>query len=327
MTALLSISELRIQHRRGGTVTPLVDGVSFTVAAGEALGLVGESGSGKTLTALSALRLLPPGVVQTAGSIVFAGRELSTLDDEGMRRLRGNELAMIFQDPMTSLNPAFTIGNQIAEAVRAHRPGTDRATARNRAVEMLDLVGIPAARARLRDYPHAFSGGMRQRAMIAMALSGEPRLLIADEPTTALDVTIQAQILELLARLQQDLGMAMIVVTHDLGVVADVCHRVCVMYAGQLVERAPVDTFYARPRHPYGEGLLRAMPQSTAPGARLRVIPGAVPSGAFPPGCRFHPRCGYVEPACTADPPDLVDDGPVSVRCRRHAELRLRGAR
>jgi peptide/nickel transport system ATP-binding protein len=261
------------------------------------------------------------------GSVVFEGRELVTLPPEDMRRIRGDDISMIFQEPMTSLNPAYTVGNQIAEVVRAHR-GVPRKVAWASAVDMLDRVGIPNPAGRARDYPHAFSGGMRQRAMIAMALANQPKLLIADEPTTAVDVTIQAQILELLEQLQADLGMAVVFVTHDLGVVAQFCNRVVVMYAGQVVEGASIDTLFARPAHPYTEGLMDSMPQSAAKGANLHVIPGEVPRpDELPAGCRFHPRCAYATPACTAAPVALEPHDAGLVRCIRADELTLRGGR
>jgi oligopeptide/dipeptide ABC transporter ATP-binding protein len=284
----------------------VVEDVSFTVAPGETLGLVGESGSGKTVTSLSIMQLvpMPPGRF-AGGSIEFDGQDLTRLPETQLRRLRGNDIAMVFQESMTSLNPAFTIGDQIAESVRVHR-GLGRRAALDRAVEVLDLVGIPSPRERVHAYPHEFSGGMRQRAAIAMALACEPRLLIADEPTTALDVTVQAQVLALLRDLQQRFGMAMLFITHNLGVVADICDRVAVMYAGQIVEVADVDALFARPAHPYTAGLLRAMPQLGRRGERLAVIPGVPPMPwAMPAGCRFHPRCPHEEPACQAAAPAL----------------------
>jgi len=293
-----------------------VDGVSFSLPPGGTLGVVGESGCGKSLTALSLLRLAPePPVRVVGGEVRFQGRDLLTLSEPELRRVRGRQAAMIFQEPMTSLNPVFTVGEQIAEGVRLHL-GASRAQARERAVEMLRQVGIPAPGERVDAYPHQLSGGMRQRVMIAMALACDPVLLIADEPTTALDVTIQAQILDLLARLQAERGMAVLLITHDLGVVAESCDAVVVMYAGRVVERAPVQALFSRPAHPYTAGLLRSIPVrrgATAAGApaareRLRAIPGMVPSlRSLPPGCAFRERCeraldvcAHVTPALTA---------------------------
>ncbi len=278
-------------HTRDGVVRA-VDGVSFELRAGETLALVGESGSGKSVTSLSILRLIasPPGRI-VGGSIRFQGRDLLALSADGMRGVRGREISMIFQEPMTSLNPVYSCGEQIAEVVRLHERA-DHATARARAIEMLRLVGIPSPEQRVDEYPHQLSGGMRQRVMIAMALACRPAMLIADEPTTALDVTIQAQILELLARLQRELGMAVLLITHDLGVVAEAADRVAVMYAGQVVEAATVEAAFARPLHPYTAGLLASRPRLGQTRERLLTIPGQVPDPArFPPGCRFHPRC------------------------------------
>jgi peptide/nickel transport system ATP-binding protein len=312
-----------------GWVT-VVEDVAFSVAAGETLGLVGESGSGKTVTSLAVMQLvpMPPGRF-SGGRVMFAGRDLMTLSERALRSVRGNDIAMVFQESMTSLNPAFTIGDQIAESVRQHRQLPRRA-AYDRAVEVLDLVGIPSPRERAGAYPHEFSGGMRQRAAIAMALACEPRLLIADEPTTALDVTVQAQVLELLRSLQQRFGMAMLFITHNLGVVADICDRVAVMYAGQIVEVAAVEGLFAAPSHPYTEGLLRAMPQLGRRGERLAVVPGTPPlPWAMPDGCRFHPRCPYAADVCRGLPPDLRplgDDTRRTSRCARIGELALEGA-
>jgi peptide/nickel transport system ATP-binding protein len=302
---------------------------------------VGESGSGKTVSALAIMGLLPAKVSRVSGSIRFERREMTTLSSADLRRLRGDEIAMIFQEPMTSLNPAFTVGNQIAEQVRTHR-GTGRAEARKVAVQMLDRVEIPQAGLRAEDYPHAFSGGMRQRVMIAMALSCSPKLLIADEPTTALDVTTQAQIVELLQTLQREEDMAMIFVTHDLGVIADVADDVVVMYAGQTVEYGAAAGLFARPRHPYTEALLHSIPQLTPRGEPLHAIPGMVPRpDQFPSGCRFAPRCSYAQDACTESPVPMrgqspgavagaerVDHGRAAVtltRCARQDELTLSG--
>jgi peptide/nickel transport system ATP-binding protein len=325
--SLLSVEGLSVQFATTGGWVTVVDDVGFHIEPGETVGLVGESGSGKTVTSLAILGLLPRRTSRVEkGTIRLDGRDLRSLTPLEMRRLRGQEISMIFQEPMTSLNPAFTVGNQIAEAVRIHL-GVSRRAAMARAVELLELVGIPDASRRIKDYPHAFSGGMRQRAMIAMAVACNPRLLVADEPTTALDVTVQAQVLELLRGLQAELGMGILFVTHDLGVVANVCNRVVVLYAGQVVEQAPADRFFARPRHPYAEGLLTALPQASQPGSPLATIEGEVPRPeSLPRGCRFHPRCRYVQPACHDQPVSLVPVSSVEgaqVRCLRHEELDL----
>ncbi|HVH69361.1 MAG TPA: ABC transporter ATP-binding protein [Gemmatimonadales bacterium] len=301
---------------RGRGTARAVDGVSFDVLPGETLGIVGESGCGKTVTSLSILRLIPepPGHIRPGSFIEFEGRNLLTLEPRELRAIRGNQIAMIFQEPMTSLNPVFTVGDQIAEAAIVHQH-LKRGAARRRAIEMLQLVGIPDPEERVDHYPHQLSGGMRQRVMIAMALVCHPKLLIADEPTTALDVTIQAQILELLDRLQSELGMAVMLITHDFGVVAGSADRVVVMYAGQVVEQAPTAELFAHPLHPYTEGLLSSVPRlearSASPDrARLHAIPGQVPAAtAWPAGCRFHPRCPYVWDRCRAEEPPLLDAG------------------
>jgi peptide/nickel transport system ATP-binding protein len=303
--ALLDVRDLRTSFFTPRGEARAVDGVSFSVDAGRTLGLVGESGCGKTMTALSILRLTPPSGIVVGGEIVFDGRNLLTLSEREMRRVRGNAIAMIFQEPMSSLNPVFTVGNQIAEAVRLHQ-GLSRRAARDKAIEMLKLVDIPEAERRVGEYPHQLSGGMRQRVMIAMALSCHPRLLIADEPTTALDVTIQAQILDLLAELQQRLGMALILVTHDLGIVAERADDVAIMYAGRIVEHAPVEAIFAHPLHPYTRGLLRSIPKVGAEKARrLEAIPGLVPDLlGLPSGCHFRDRCESAIAGCvTVDPP------------------------
>ena len=324
-------------HTPAGRV-PAVDGVSLAVERGRALGLVGESGCGKSVTAMSILRLVaPPGVIES-GSILLDGPDgpvdLVSLPEPQLRRIRGGRIGMVFQEPMTSLNPVFTVGDQVAEVVLLHRD-TTRAAARRRALEMLRLVRIADPERRLQEYPHQLSGGMRQRVMIAMALACEPDLLIADEPTTALDVTIQAQILDLLADLRRRLGMALILITHDLGVVAETCDDVAVMYAGRIVEQAPVARLFAAPRHPYTIGLLAARPdpegeRSATARQPLRTIPGAVPPPrAFPSGCRFHPRCSFARaeasaagPACHAAVPELtaIEPGHL-VRCHYAAAL------
>jgi peptide/nickel transport system ATP-binding protein len=318
---LLEVTDLSVAFTGHKETVTVVDHVSFSVRAGETLGIVGESGSGKTVSSLALVGLLPRNAAVT-GSARFDGRELIGMSTRPLRNVRGNDISVIFQEPMTSLDPSFTVGNQLMEAYRNHKGGS-KAAARERAMEMLRLVGIPEPQKRIAEYPHNFSGGMRQRVMIALALICSPRLLIADEPTTALDVTIQSQILELLRRLQDELGMAIIFVTHDLGVVARVCDQVSVMYAGQAVEQASVDDIFAAPRHPYSIGLLDSMPQSVVKGERLRMIPGTVPlPSRFPSGCRFAPRCPYVVEECTTAPPDLERlDGGRLVRCIRHADL------
>ncbi|HEY7948384.1 MAG TPA: dipeptide ABC transporter ATP-binding protein [Acidimicrobiales bacterium] len=325
---LLTVEHLRVEFATRDGWLPVVEDVGFGVMPGRTLGLVGESGSGKTVSALAIMGLLPRRESRVPeGAVHFDGKELTQLSAERMRQIRGNDIAMIFQEPMTSLNPAFTVGNQIAEQVRAHRE-VSRAEAWARAVDMLDQVGIPDPSRRARDYPHAFSGGMRQRVMIAMALSCEPKLLIADEPTTALDVTTQAQILELLASLQQERQMAMIFVTHDLGVISDIADDVVVMYAGQVVERTAAGELFDLPHHPYSEALLSSMPQLASPGSPLKVIVGQVPRpDEVVAGCRFGPRCDYVVDACRAGPVALeptVASGGLA-RCVRHAELTLVG--
>jgi phosphonate C-P lyase system protein PhnK len=302
---LLSVRNLTVAFGRA----KVVEDVGFDLAPGEILGVVGESGSGKSITALSILRLVPlPGRV--SGSIAFAGTDLMALPEPQMREIRGRDIAMIFQEPMTSLNPVFTCGDQVMEALLHHR-ALDRTAARAEALKLLKLVEIPSAEQRLDDYPHQLSGGMRQRVMIAMALACRPKLLLADEPTTALDATIQAQILDLLRGLQREFGMAVILITHDLGVVSDVAHRVLVMYGGKVVETAPSEAIFARPFHPYTEGLLASIPRLEGPIERLDAIPGQVPPpDAMPPGCRFAPRCRYAADPCRAAPPPLAPRGP-----------------
>jgi peptide/nickel transport system ATP-binding protein len=316
-TPLLSVRDLRAYFRTSHGLARAVDGVSFHVNAGETLGVVGESGCGKSVTALSLLRLIrPPGTIEPGSRIEFEGRDLLALPDRELRAVRGNRIAMIFQEPMTALNPVFTVGDQIAEVARVHA-GASRKAAWTRAVEMLELVGIPAPEQRAHEYPHQLSGGMRQRVMIAMALVMSPALVIADEPTTALDVTIQAQILELLAGLQQRLGTSIILITHDLGVVAEVASRVVVMYAGEVVEEAAVTDLFDRAHHPYTEGLLRAMPRVGQATERLAVIPGTVPPPtAWPAGCRFRDRCPYAWERCATEHPPLYQIGAGHVsRC------------
>ena len=306
--ALLEITDLHTEIQLRDSVVHAVDGVTLHVDEGETLGVVGESGCGKTMTALSIMQLLPNGG-RLAGSIKLGGRELIDLKPEEMRRIRGDDIGMIFQDPLSSLNPTHTVGQQIAEAVLLHRD-VSKKEALDRAVEVLDLVGMPRARERVDEYPHQFSGGMRQRVMIAMALACDPKLLIADEPTTALDVTIQKQILELIDDLRRRLGMAVIMVTHDLGVIAGRADRVAVMYAGKVVETTDTNALYANPRHPYTEALFHALPEKSAETReRLYSIPGAPPDLVNPPtGCRFAPRCRYATDKCRAEGPDLTGE-------------------
>jgi peptide/nickel transport system ATP-binding protein len=310
---LLEIRGLKTDFATDDGVVRALDGIDLWVDRGETLGIVGESGCGKTVTALSALKLIqmPPGRIAD-GEILWLGRDLVPLGPTAMRRIRGKEIGIVFQEPMTSLNPVYSVGDQIAEAVREHE-GVGRRAALDRAVEMLALVNIPNPRSRARDFPHQFSGGMRQRVMIAMALSCNPQLLIADEPTTALDVTIQAQILDLLGDMKARFGTAIMLITHAMGVVAETAQRVIVMYAGKIVEEAPVGELFARPRHPYTQGLIRSIPRLDRAGAktRLEAIPGTVPSLAdLPPGCRFAPRCRFAMPVCTRAVPPLREVAP-----------------
>ena len=311
MTPLLDVRQLTVNFfGDAGTATP-VDGVSFQLAKGETLALVGESGCGKSLTALSILQLLPRAATLDPGSAIeLDGEDLVALEEPALRAVRGARIAMIFQDPMTSLNPVYTAGSQITEAVRAHCAVSKR-QARERALHLLEEVGIPDPQFRFGQYPHELSGGMRQRVMIAMALSCEPQVLIADEPTTALDVTVQAQILEILDRLRQSHDMAVLMITHDLGIVAGRADRVAVMYAGQIVETAPTDRLFEHPTHPYTRALLASVPRLTGPLQRLSPIQGTVPTpDAWPTGCRFHPRCPYAFDKCQQQPPvKIVADG------------------
>jgi oligopeptide/dipeptide ABC transporter ATP-binding protein len=316
MTPLLEVHDLKTYFRTEDGIARAVDGVSFHVNAGETLGIVGESGSGKSVSALSVMRLIPepPGEIQPGSRILFHGdqgvEDLAQADEKRMRQIRGNDIAMIFQEPMTSLNPVFRIGDQIMESLRLHQR-LERGAARAKAIDMLRLVGIPIPEQRIDEYPHQLSGGMRQRVMIAMALACDPKVLIADEPTTALDVTIQAQILDLLNRLQEELGMAIILITHDLGVVAETCDRVVVMYGGQVFEEGPVDEVFHDPQNPYTEGLLRSIPRLGRGEERLAVIPGIVPSpAAWPVGCRFNPRCPYAWEKTRQEEPPLFEIGP-----------------
>ncbi len=308
--ALLDIEDLSVSFRTDRGIVRAVQGVTLHVRAGETLAIVGESGSGKSVTALSILRLLGDAGSIDSGRIVFDGENLLELSEDAMRQIRGDRIAMIFQEPMSSLNPVLTIGKQVAEPIRLHR-GTSWKKAYARAAELLERVRIPDAEGRLEDYPHHFSGGMRQRVMIAMALACRPRLIIADEPTTALDVTVQAQILELLKELTREADSALILITHDLGVVARYADRVAVMYAGRIVETASARTLYAQPAHPYTEGLMASIPGIEGEiGARLRTIEGQPPDLAhLPRGCPFAPRCRFAADACTVSPPSLESVG------------------
>jgi oligopeptide/dipeptide ABC transporter ATP-binding protein len=320
MSSLLEVINLRTHFSTRAGLVKSVDGVSFHIREGELLGLVGESGCGKSITALSIMRLIsPPGKI-VGGSIKFKGEELTTASAERLRQIRGNDIAMIFQDPMTSLNPVFTVGEQIAEALRLHRK-LDKKQAWKAAIDAMKEVSIPSPDRRVSDYPHQLSGGMRQRVMIAMALACDPELLIADEPTTALDVTIQAQILELLDELRRTRKLAILLITHDLGVVAEVADRVCVMYTGKIVEESDVDELFANPKHPYTRGLLRSVPKLTETGfekaARLQTIEGTVPSPTnLPFGCHFAPRCEDRMEICTEGEIPLLDlPNGTKVRC------------
>jgi peptide/nickel transport system ATP-binding protein len=306
-SVLLRVEALRTEFSTDQGPATSVDGVSFGLAAGETLCLVGESGSGKSVTALSIMGLLAGNGRVTGGSVLFEGQELVGLPEQELRRIRGHAIAMIFQEPMTSLNPVLTIGDQLAETMILHL-GLTKAAARTRAIELLEKVGIPRAKDVVDDHPHRLSGGMRQRAMIAMALSCEPKLIIADEPTTALDVTIQAQILRLMRQLSAETGTAMMFITHDLGVVAEMADRVAVMYAGQIVEETDVYTLFDEPKHPYTTALLRSIPHITTPaGDRLTPISGSVPSVLhMPAGCRFHDRCPHAMERCETEPPALL---------------------
>jgi len=313
-------------RRPDGSEVQLLDSVNIQVGRGETVGIIGESGSGKTMTALSVLRLLPENV-RLEGEIRFDGVDLLELSTKKMRALRGSGVSMVFQDPMTALDPVFTIGQQISEVLRAHRPVSRRA-ARDEAIAMLEAVGVPDPVRRYGEYPHQLSGGMQQRAVIAMALVCQSSLLIADEPTTAVDITIQAQLLDLLRRLNREFGMAVLLITHDIGVVAEFCSRVAVMYAGQIVETCSTDNLLIRPRHPYAFGLMKAIPNTGSRGMRLHSIPGRVPRvGETVDGCRFHPRCEHVAPGCRQNLQVLRPvDAEHIVRCERAGELTLVGA-
>jgi len=297
--SILSVQNLKTYFYVEAGEAQAVDDVSFDLPAGKTLALVGESGCGKSMTALSIMRLVPDPPGKTVnGEILFEGKNLLDMNDKEMREIRGNDISMIFQEPMTSLNPVFRVGNQIASIVRLHR-GLDKKAARDAAIDLLDQVGIPAPESRVDDYPHQMSGGMRQRVMIAMALACNPKVLIADEPTTALDVTIQAQILDLLRKLQRERGMALLLITHDLGVVAEMADEVAIMYAGKIIERAPAETLFAQRSHPYSQGLFDSLPSQSQLGNRLDTITGQVPAAThFPSGCRFHPRCPKAMEVC-----------------------------
>ena len=314
---LLRVENLRTHFHTQAGVVRAVDGVDLNIAPGRTLGVVGESGCGKSVTALSVMRLIDhPGRIEAGSKILFGERDLAELEEDELQRIRGNDISMIFQEPMTSLNPVYTVGDQIAEAVQLHqRVGAHKAT--ERAVEMMRLVGIPSPDRRVRDYPHQMSGGMRQRVMIAMALSCNPKLLIADEPTTARDVTIQAQILELMKELRDRLGMAIMLITHDLGVVAEMADDVAVMYAGRVVERGPVEAIFNSPQHPYTEALLHSIPVLGMTQAEpLKVIRGMVPSPLnWPGGCRFATRCDYTFDRCLKEDPPLLEAGVQRSAC------------
>jgi oligopeptide/dipeptide ABC transporter ATP-binding protein len=313
---ILRVRDLKTQFLSDGQVIPAVDGISFDLNRGETLGIVGESGSGKSVTALSIMRLIPspPGRI-ISGNVYFKGEDLLEKSDQEIRSIRGNNISMIFQEPMTSLNPVYTIGRQISEAIMLHQK-LPRKAAMEKAVQMLRLVGIPMPDKRIRQYPHQLSGGMRQRVMIAMALSCRPDVLIADEPTTALDVTIQAQILEILKELKNEIGMAVILITHDLGVLAEIADNVLVMYCGRAVEYSGVREIFYNPKHPYTQGLLNSIPQITGPRKRLEAIRGIVPSpGQIIEGCRFKTRCDFVKQRCIVEEPPLIRVEGSLVRC------------
>ncbi len=305
---LLEVRDLHVEFRTREGVVNAVNGLSYTLDEGESLAILGESGSGKTVSALAVLGILdsPPGYV-TKGEVLYRGVDLLKLSDRDLRKIRGRRVAMIFQDALTALNPVFSVGFQIAEMFRKHR-GMSRPEARQRAIELMDRVHIPSARDRVDDFPHQFSGGMRQRVMIAMALALDPDVLIADEPTTALDVTVQAQIMRLLADLQAETGMGLILITHDLGVVAEVADRIVVMYAGRAVESGPIHDIYANPAHPYTRGLMHSIPRADQKGQRLFPIRGQPPNlAAIPSGCEFHPRCPFMQPVCKEKTPPLFE--------------------
>ena len=318
MSELLEIKHLNVVFSNGGRDVEAISDLSFALGRRETLGIVGESGSGKSVTSLAVMRLLPKATARVKGEILFEGQDLLQLPEREMQQVRGNKIAMIFQEPMTSLNPIHPVGRQIAESVLLHSRATKK-EAMARALQLLELCGIPDPEQRLREYPHQLSGGMRQRVMIAIALACDPELLIADEPTTALDVTIQAQILQLMKDIKKDRDMSIIMITHDLGIVYDFCDRVVVVYCGEVVESAPVKELFEDPLHPYTEGLIGALPRLGRPAERLEAIEGMVPdAGEMPQGCRFHPRCKYATDRCRAEHPPLTDlpDGR-QVRCFR----------
>jgi len=327
--ALLEVRDLRTYFRTDDGIVKAVDGVNFTVEKGKTLGIVGESGSGKSVTCLTIMGLNPKKSAITSGEALFNGEDLITMSKKRLREIRGNDVAMIFQDPMTSLNPVHTVGKQLVEAIQLHRDVSKR-QAKLRALELLKAVGIPRAERRIDDYPHQFSGGMRQRVMIAMALVNDPDLLIADEPTTALDVTTQAQILELMDRLQREFGSAIIMITHDLGVIAEIADEVVVMYAARVAEKGTVEQLFTRPHHPYTWGLLGSLPRLDADTERLVQIQGQPPSLLNPPrGCRFNPRCPYVMNICKQKEPDLrpiSDEGEHLQACHLDEETKDREA-
>src|SRR3954447_16653021 len=327
---LLEVKDLRVRFETADGVVKAVDGISYSVDSGKALGIVGESGSGKSVSSLTVMGLSRFTNAQIEGEILFEGRDLLKASDEDMRKIRGNEIAMIFQDPLSSLHPYYKVGKQLIEAIRAHNPDSSKQVARTKAIELLGLVDIPEPKRRIDAYPHEFSGGMRQRAMIAMALANDPKLLIADEPTTALDVTVQAQILALIGRLQHELDTAVVVITHDLGVIAESADEVAVMYAGRIVERASTESIFRSPEHPYTWGLLRSIPRLDVPrDAPLVPIPGRPPSLINPPsGCSFHPRCPYLRESHKGINPMLEpvpgDTSRHSVACLLPSEVRKR---
>jgi oligopeptide/dipeptide ABC transporter ATP-binding protein len=326
---VLDVADLSVSFATEHGWVEVIHDVSFSVERGQILGIVGESGSGKTVSCLAAMGLLDPrsSRIDARSRITLQGEELTGMSSRELQKVRGNDIAMIFQEPMTSLNPAFTVGNQVAEGMRIHR-GMSRKQAARRSMELLELVGIPDPRSMLHAYPHALSGGMRQRVMIAIAVACEPAVLIADEPTTALDVTVQAQILDLMRSMRDELALSIVFITHDLGVIADMCDDVVVMYAGQVIEKAEIDSVFEQPRHPYTEGLLAAMPRLGGSKDALGIIPGRVPPAwEFPDGCRFEPRCPYSAEQCL-EPQELSEVLPGHVSaCGRIADLGLEGIR
>ena len=322
MSELLEIQHLNVSFQNGGVETQVISDLSLSLDQKETLGIVGESGSGKSVTSLAVMRLLSPRTSRVTGKVLFHGEDLLSLPEREMQSVRGNRIAMIFQEPMTSLNPIHPIGKQIAESVLLHNPKATKKQAMARALELLELCGIPDPQQRIKEYPHQLSGGMRQRVMIAIALACDPDLLIADEPTTALDVTIQAQILDLMKDIKRSRDMSIIMITHDLGIVYDFCDKVAVFYTGEVVEYAPVKALFDHPLHPYTEGLIQAIPRLGHPTRRLDAIEGMVPdAGDMPQGCHFHPRCKYATERCRREHPPLQEraDGRC-VRCFRAEE-------